>query len=135
MKITPAPCARSLRTMPEKSRISVCDSAAVGSSRITTRAFCDSARAISTRWRSARLRSLTRVLAPKRAPMSVSAAWACAFIAGQSTKLLRHALQPDAARVHRHHAGEQFDQRRLAGAVLAHQGQHLAAVQVQIDSA
>jgi hypothetical protein len=44
-------------------------------------------------------------------------------------------VQPHAARVRLLEAGEDLDQRRLAGAVVAQQSQHLALAQVQVDVA
>jgi hypothetical protein len=58
--MTAVPAARSWPMMRYSSRISRCDSAAVGSSMMTTRASCDRARAISTKWRCATDRSFTR---------------------------------------------------------------------------
>ena len=47
----------------------------------------------------------------------------------------RLAADEDLAAGRLDHAGEDLDQRRLAGAVVADQADHLAAVDVQIDAA
>jgi hypothetical protein len=45
----------------------------------------------------------------------------------------RPVLQDDVAGGRREVAGNDLDQRRLAGAVIAHQSQHLARIEVKID--
>ena len=49
-------------------------------------------------------------------------------------EVLDRALEPDLALARRKVAGDDLDQRRLAGAVVAHQPQHLAGLEVELDA-
>ena len=58
----------------------------------------------------------------------------CAARVGRLVEVLRLAVEGDLALGGREVAGDDLDQRRLAGAVVAHQPEHLAGLDREIDT-
>ena len=172
----PTPRSRRRFTTTIRRRTSASASAAVGSSMMRTRAFWESALAISTRWRLATERVPTLASTSRSWLSRLSRSWRDAaahlrpveaaeaegggvaeedvlgdgelgeeqelLVDGGDAALDRVArgdggelalADADAAAVGGVHAGDDLDERRLAGAVLAEERVHLAGEDVEVD--